>query len=172
MAKELTKNEKLIRDLKSITDSSKLKDDILSGEKVQLFRCAGSGLYFPSDYLEMWGRKYGLGLGPVVVSECLETEWQAGVAIPKDIKSPTQIMFPLKQGNHQVDAYIVKSADIVNFQKEYQFAVLIFLDAFMEKRAGIIRDKQLRNKNGRLAATMGVNGMHFSSIDMLANYKI
>jgi len=138
--------EELEKQLLSITDSHDLTDSIQKGEKVILFRCAGSGLYFPGDYLELWGRKYGHGLGRHVVSECLETDWYSPVAIPQNLRTPTQIMFPMKQGEHQVDAAIMS-------QKEAQRckpAVLQINDPYYDLIAKIIRDKQLANRNGRL----------------------
>jgi len=40
---------------------------------LKAFRCTHSGLYFPGDYRNQWGRKYGHGLGPHPVSEVLDT---------------------------------------------------------------------------------------------------
>lgn len=146
MTEENPTPEELEANLKSITDSHKLTDDIVTGSKVLMFRCSGSGLFFPSDYLQEWGRKYGIGLGSSPVSECLETDWYANVAIPKNLRTLEQIMYPVYQGNHQVDAFILSPEGAQQAAK----AVLFSEDPFMDKRAKIIRDKQMNNVNGKL----------------------
>lgn len=35
------------------------------------FRCRRSGLLYPEDYTREWGVKYGIGMGPIPVSESL-----------------------------------------------------------------------------------------------------
>lgn len=155
--------EEIEKNLKSITDSHKLTDDLQSKKKTLLFRCAGSGLYFPGNYVEQWGRKYGIGLGPNVLSECLETDWNAPCAVPENLRTPEQIMFPVKQGGHQVDAYIVPTEQIeAQFADFDSFAVVAKLDPYIVKRGMIVRNKQLENKNGRLKAIMAVNGIRAS----------
>lgn len=146
MTEENQTPEELEANLKSITDSHNLTDDIVSGSKVLMFRCSGSGLFFPADYLEQWGRKYGIGLGKAPVSECLETDWYANVAIPKNLRSIDQIMYPVYQANHQVDAFILSPEGAAKAQK----AILLSEDPFMDARAKIIRGKQLENVNGKL----------------------
>lgn len=39
------------------------------------YRCRHSGLYFPEDFVKEWGKKYGHGMGPRPVSECLDTHY-------------------------------------------------------------------------------------------------
>jgi len=46
------------RSLKSVTDSLKHLDKLVKGEKLHLFRCVGTGLYFPPNYIEEWGRLF------------------------------------------------------------------------------------------------------------------
>jgi len=144
--------EEIESNLKSITDSAGLKDDLVNGKKVQFFRCAGTGLFFPSDYVRMWGRMYGSGLGKAVVSECLETNWEAPLAIPMHIRRPEQVMYPLQQGGHQVDAWIIGAAEA----KQALAAILMADDPFIEERGMLIRNKQLANKNGRLKTALSV----------------
>jgi hypothetical protein len=43
--------------------------------KVKGFQCLRTGLFFPEDYVENWGKKYGLGLGPVPISEALINDY-------------------------------------------------------------------------------------------------
>lgn len=138
--------EELVENLKTITDQHKLTDAIVSGEKVIRFRCSGSGLFFPADYLKEWGRKYGHGLGASPVSECLETDWYQECAIPKNMRSVSQIMYPVKQGGHQVDAFILSK----EASEQVNMAIKFTDDPFGALRAKIIRDKQLNNPNGRL----------------------
>ncbi len=40
------------------------------------YRCRHTGLYFPDDYVKEWGKKYGIGMGPRPVSECLDTHYE------------------------------------------------------------------------------------------------
>jgi len=37
------------------------------------YRCRHSGLLFPEDYPKQWGRLYGIGMGPVPLSEVLDS---------------------------------------------------------------------------------------------------
>ena len=43
--------------------------------KVKAFQCLRAGLYFPADYVENWGKKYGLCLGDTPVSEALVNDY-------------------------------------------------------------------------------------------------
>jgi len=148
-----------IKNIKDVADSDKLAGDLETGKKVTLFRCAGTGLFFPSDYLENWGIKYGFSLGRDPVSECLETMWSVGVVMPKDFKSEEQLMYPVRQGNHQVDAFVMTKAAADNIKRTGQMAILGIDDPFMIKRAKIIRNKQLKNKNRLLQTYLNVNGV-------------
>ena len=151
-----TDADKLIANLKSITDSQNLTDAIVKGEKVQLFRCAGSGLFFPGDYLNEWGRKYGHGLGRTPVSECLETDWYREVAQPDNLLNEEQIMYPIMQGNHPIDAYIVDLESFKGIVEGGQMAVLMKDDPFLVSRAKILRNKQLENPNKRLKTFLNI----------------
>jgi len=122
---------------------------------VTLFRCAGSGLFFPPDYVEQWGRKYGKGLGPRVVSEVMETDWQRPCAIPKNLRSPDQVMYPMGNRCAQVDAITMTEDEA----KKSPMAVLLADDPFYVKIAKLVRDKQLKNSNGRLKAVLGTKNI-------------
>jgi len=119
---------------------------------VTLFRCAGSGLFFPADYVQQWGRKYGLGLGPRVVSEVMETAWQRPCAIPKNLRTPDQVMYPMGNACANVDAVTMSESEA----KNVEMAILMKDDPFYVKIAKKVRDKQLKNTNGRLKAVLGV----------------
>jgi hypothetical protein len=47
---------------------------------MKAFRCSRTGLLYPSDYVEEWGRKYGIGLGPVPISEALVNDYHRDIA--------------------------------------------------------------------------------------------
>lgn len=119
--------------------------------KVTAYRCQGTGLYFPDDYIENWGRNYGKGLGNRPVSECLQTKWNSPIADPgPNIRNKTQIMFPVGVGFHGIDRVEVEESEF-----KANRAITMKEDPFMEKRAEIIRNKQMNNKNGRLKAYAG-----------------
>jgi len=161
---ELT-TEEIYLLLEGITDCECICNDLDSGEEVMVYRCAGSGLYFPSNYVEMWGRKYGHGLGKAVVSECLETMWHCDCAIPKNLISPDQVMFPLMQGEHQVDSVLLSADEYAALCSDPEnWAQCERLDVNMNIRAKILRDKQLNHKNGRLKLIRGMNGVRANSL--------
>jgi len=114
------------------------------------FQCQGTGLLFPSDFRKNWGKNgYGSGLGKVPVSECLETDWNSKVAKPANLQSTDQIMFPVACPRYPLQRVELKEA-----AKPDQMAVLMRDDVKMNKRAQIIRNKQLENKNGLLKASL------------------
>jgi len=144
--------EEIEKNIKSITDSHKFTDQLMKGDIKMFFQCNGTGLYFPPDYVRMWGRKYGKGLGPNVVSECLETLWQSPLAVPKNLRHATQIMFPMGQGGHQLTAVMMKNGDA----DKIQMAIPAELDPFYDARAKIIRTIQIKNPNGRLKSYLSL----------------
>jgi len=141
------------KSLKSVTDSLKHLDALIKGEKRQLFRCVGTGLYFPPNYIEEWGRLFGIGYGPKPVSECLETNWHQKVPEFDDIKYVEQVMCPVGIAYHPIDNVIIDK----NESDKGTMAVLVINDQAMVRRAGIIRNKQMNHKNGRLRALLAVN---------------
>lgn len=149
--------EELEAIVKTLSDRAGLTNDVISGKLEICFRCSSSGLYYPADYLKEWGRKYGYGLGQEVVSECLETIWQAPPAKPKNMISPTQIMYPVGHHRAQVDAYIMKAEDYKTLVKgnEIIHAITMQEDPNIVLRSRIIREKQLKNKNGLLRSVVG-----------------
>jgi len=110
-----------------------------------LYRCQKTGLYFPEDYLDEWGRKYGIGLGRDPVSECLEVQWENKIAIPRNLQSIKQIMFPLGQNMATVEAVSVEYKEAVN-----NMAICMKMDPFLVRRADKLYEYQYRHRNGRL----------------------
>jgi len=146
--------------IKAVTDSqAPLQAYIDSkGETLPVFRCAHSGLYYPADYVKQWGVKYGIGLGSMPVSECLDTHY--GFPIPKSqsVSNVTQIMHPVGVTRSQLDFVLVAKSDY-----EKNVPVLDIEDAFLQKRAGIILKKQLINPKSTVrsyAAELGINFNH------------
>ena len=139
--------------LAAVTTKLTVIDKIISASKlgvdmVMVFRCNHSGLYYPSDYVREWGRLYGIGLGPDPVSEALNTEYEVDPpAITPDIRRVEQIMHPVGHCRVQVDMHLV-AADLATF------AIPVHEDQFMEKRAEIIRTKQLANPRSKLPMVM------------------
>lgn len=141
--------EEIEVDLQSVTSRLTIVDQILSASKLgvdmrMVFRCNHSGLHLPSDYIKDWGKLYGIGLGPDPVSEVLDTDYDtAPPAITPDIRSLDQIMHPVITSRVQVDLALVNANDL-------QYAILAREDVHMDKRAKIVRLKQLTNPAGKL----------------------
>lgn len=124
-----------------------LKARGLGVDMVMAFRCGASGLFYPADYVKEWGRSYGVGLGPDVCSESLQTDYEtAPPDITNKIRSIEQIMHPVYNCKAQMDWDLVE-------RKEYEanLAIMANDDDDMYERGPILRDKQLKNKRGQLA---------------------
>jgi len=164
-SKKRKSTEAIGKSFEGVTDYECICKDLQTEKEVMVYRCAGSGLYFPSNYVEEWGRKYGHGLGKAVVSECLETMWHCDCAIPKNLVSPDQVMFPLMQGEHQVDSVLLSAEEYMDLCcYPEKWAQCERVDVNMNKRAKILRDKQLNHKNGRLKLIRGMNGVRANSL--------
>ena len=122
------------------------------GPKMKAFRCSWSGLLYPADYFKEWGRKYGLGLGPVPVSEALNSRTDLPCCIPEG-GSMEAAMHPIEVTMAQLDLVEVS-------EEEYNAnrAILASEDPRMEKRARILRGKQLEKPDTKLAALMRQKG--------------
>lgn len=73
---------------------------------MEAFKCLRTGLLYPADYYEEWGRKYGVGLGPVPVSEAfvnMYTQKTCGVGEKE--------MFPFGRCFAQVQLVTVTDAE-------------------------------------------------------------
>lgn len=143
--------EELILNVKSLTDRMTMVDAVLkanklSQETVLAFQCSHSGLYYPADYVRLWGRLYGIGLGPSPVSESLDSLYYTEPPpITEAIRSIEQIMHPVGNSFAQLD-YMLVSADDYNDCR----LVCAHDDPHMEIRARILRDKQLSNPLSKL----------------------
>lgn len=99
------------------------------------FRCARTGLYFPADYVEEWGRKYGIGLGPEPISEALTNRYDIPIAESRDDDTT---MHPVGVCRAQVDL-----VDIDEEEFERKKAVVALTDTDMRLRGQIMRGRQL-----------------------------
>lgn len=102
----------------------------------RVFRCSRTGLYYPSDYVENWGRKYGIGLGPVPISEALTNQYEETVAESDDM---SKSMHPVGVSRAQIDC-----VDVSDEEYENNKAILAIDDPKMHQRSTIMRDKQLQ----------------------------
>jgi hypothetical protein len=101
------------------------------------FRCSRTGVLFPPDYVEQWGRKYGIGLGSTPISEALVNCYESGIgANPRD---PMLSMFPVAVCRAQVDL-----VDIEDVTAE-TMAVIALEDQDMVRRSEIMRGRQRDN---------------------------
>jgi len=87
------------------------------------------------------------------VSECLETNWHQKVPKFEDVKYVEQVMFPVGYGYHPIDSVFIDKSEA----DKGIMAVLKINDQAMVRRAGIIRNKQMNHRNGRLKALLAVN---------------
>jgi hypothetical protein len=143
--------EQIEEALAAITSRLTVLDTILKAAKagrvmVMAFHCNHSGLYFPADYCKEWGKLYGIGLGSAVVSEVFDTDYN----IPPPDIDPTirrieQIMHPVRIAG--------ASVNLVTIGEEYyktNLAICAKDDPFVERRAAIVRAKQLVNPHSTL----------------------
>lgn len=103
------------------------------------FRCARTGMYFPADYVEEWGKKYGIGLGSEPISEALTNRYDIPIAEAADAK---RTMHPVGVCRAQVDL-----VDVPEEVAAERMAVLAIDDPNMNRRAAIMRDRQLLHGN-------------------------
>jgi hypothetical protein len=142
---------KLLADVKSITDRLDLVDKVFKaakfGKKMELvFQCAHSGLYFDGSYAREWGRSYGIGLGPDVCSEVLDSDYDTPLPpLNGSIKRIEQVAFGVLVSKAQMDAHL---ADVDQITKAGLWAVEAQEDPDMEARMAIVRPRQLRNARG------------------------
>lgn len=113
---------------------------------VPAFRCAGCGIYYPSDYVKEWGRKYGIGLGPEPISESLDTDYLGSIAGTDQETA----MHPVGVRRCQVDFVMVEETEY-----ESKKAIIALEDKTMNKRVAIMRNKQIEN-SPKLRGLVGV----------------
>lgn len=103
--------------------------------KVRAYRCARTGVFFPGDYVEQWGRKYGIGLGPTPISEALVNMYSDPVVKSAKLN---ETMHPLGNALGQVDLVEVDEAEYLANK-----AVLAVEDPDYQIRGQIMRGRQL-----------------------------
>lgn len=100
---------------------------------MRAFRCARTNLLYPEDFVEEWGRKYGIGLGPVPISEALVNDYHRKVV--EDGEEP---MHPLSVCRAQVDL-----VDVTPEEFEERKAILSIDDPKLNTRSAIMRGRQI-----------------------------
>lgn len=136
--------EELELSLKTVTDRLSILDDLVRGKKHMVFRCSHSGLYFPADYLKEWGRKYGKGLGPEPVSECLDTDYNMPVVARAGVQSHLDCIHPFGVTRAQVDCVFLPEVE------PGERLILHEDDPSYRERVKIIREKQLVNPRSKI----------------------
>lgn len=114
------------------------------------YMCSSTGLYFPADYVEEWGRKYGHGLGPMPVSECWESMYEGPVALPtRDTRS-------LHDCGHAIRTCCAPVFPVQITAEEYEKnkAICQHEDPRGDARWKIVRAIQVKNKKGRLQVAL------------------
>lgn len=118
------------------------------GKRIKAYRCSHSGLFYPSDYVKNWGRKYGIGQGDRPVSEVLNTEHLFAVCVPGEsfgMPDYERAMHPIGVTHAQVDYVEVDPAEF-----DANLAILAKDDPTLAKRVAIIREKQLAHPNSKI----------------------
>lgn len=100
-----------------------------------VFRCARTGLYYPTDFVENWGKTYGIGLGIRPVSESLINDYQQPICKSRD---NSRTMHPVGYSYSQVDLVEVADEEI-----ELSSAVVELSDPMMMRRSTIMRERQI-----------------------------
>lgn len=100
---------------------------------MKAFRCSRTGMMFPADYVENWGKTYGIGLGPVPVSEALVNDYHQAVVGEGDLG-----MHPLAVCKAQVDLI-----DVDEKEFDANKAILDIDDQKLRIRGQLMRGKQL-----------------------------
>jgi len=139
--------EQIEQDLLAVQGNvGKIMDQLKVGDMVAAFQCGHSGMYFPSDYVKEYGRKYGVGLGPSVCSETLNTQYHVELPpITNKTRSLDQIMHPLEVTRAEVHLVTIP-------KKQYGAARLILHadDPDYIHRAPILRANQMKNPKSQL----------------------
>jgi hypothetical protein len=107
------------------------------------YRCSRTRLYFPEDYIENWGTKYGIGLGPVPVSEAVVNDY-SGKFVINDRDAALSM--------HAVGCCRAQ-VDLVQIEEEEFFlnqAITDQEDPGFIKRGEIMRDKQKQKSSAAM----------------------
>jgi len=105
------------------------------------YMCSHSGLYYPEAYVKEWGRNgYGVGLGDRPVSECLDSDYNAQLAVPDQDAAKAM---------HPVGVTRATLIPVVITEEEFEkgSAILHRDDPRMDRRCEIIRSKQQKKSS-------------------------
>lgn len=110
-------------------------------------RCRWSGLLYPADYQKEWGKKYGIGMGPVPRSEALNSRTDLPCCIP-DAGGMEKAMHPMEL----VPGGELDLVEVTEEEFAAKRAILHSEDPRFERRAAILRNKQLEKPDTKVAA--------------------
>lgn len=130
--------------LKTVTDRMDALDAMVTGKKDMYFRCSHSGMLFPPDYVKEWGRKYGIGLGPEPVSECLDSQYYVAPPDPRTCQTLEDYMHPMGNTKAQIDFVLLPAAS------PHDMLVLAKDDPRYNTRKLILRAKQVANPKSKI----------------------
>lgn len=102
---------------------------------LEYFRCSRTGMLYPPDYIEQWGRKYGIGLGCTPVSEALVNVYTSPLVANE--AHPELTMYPVSNCFAQVDFVILDKEPPAD-----RIPILAIDDPNMQARAEIMRSRQ------------------------------
>lgn len=111
-------------------------DDKKEEKKVTAFKCTRTGMLFPADYAEKWGREYGIGLGPVPVSEALTNLYDQRAVAREGYRNT--MMYPVG-----VSRAPIVAVEVTESEYKEKLAILHRDDPSMATRAGIMRGRQI-----------------------------
>lgn len=103
--------------------------------KIWAYRCARTKLYYPDDYVEQWGRKYGIGMGPVPLSEAMVIDYDGKFVVNE--RDAALSMHATGCCRAQVDLVQIEEEEFYSNQ-----AITDQEDPGFVKRGEIMRDKQ------------------------------
>jgi hypothetical protein len=115
----------------------------MAEKMVKAFRCSRTGLFYPEDYVENWGKTYGVGMGSVPISEALVNHYHEPIA---EGKGSDSTMHPVGLCRSQVDLVIIPESEYLA-----NLAIVHNDDPDYLERSKIMRDKQLL-KSGHMQA--------------------
>lgn len=123
---------------------------------IKVFKCAHSGKYLPNDYVEQWGIKYGHGLGPKPVSECLDTQYGMAPQFQNIVynEAKDKMMFPFTHSCAPIEIAWVEEEEFNNPENRL---ITHHEDPDFSKRKALLRKIQFKkDKVKGWAGTFGV----------------
>jgi len=100
---------------------------------MKAFQCERTDCYYPADYVEMWGRKYGIGLGRKPISEAIVNLYGQPVAENKQTGSAD-----IAIGQCHAD---INRVEVSLEEYESNEAILAIDDPYYVQRAALMREK-------------------------------